>query len=101
MVDPLNIEVTSPDQAKATVVTPDVVNVGGENVEVNYQSSQSTSGNPASSQSNASLTVNGVEVPVKPGGSVRKTVRTSGNSSSVIVNVDSQSSSSGQSGGGN
>jgi hypothetical protein len=98
--DELNLIVTSPDQVLPAHATESVSNVNGENIQVNYQSRQTSSGN-AVSESSSSLTVNGVQVPVSNKGNVRKVIKSSGGNSSVIVNVDSQSSSSGQSGGGN
>ncbi len=95
----LNLEVLSPDQTKATVSTPSVMNVESEDVSVRYESSQSSSG--GGNASSASLTVNGQEVPVSQSGT-KKVIRsnTSGSNSTVVINVDNQSSSSGQSGGG-
>lgn len=98
---PLNLQVTSPDQvAPAAVNTPDVTNVAGESVEVRYQSSQSVSGATGSTESSATMTVNGQQVPVSQNGT-KKVIKsqTSGSNSTVVINVDNQSSSSGQSGG--
>jgi hypothetical protein len=95
----LNLEVLSPDQPKTTVTTPSVSNVASDDVTVRYESTQTSTG--SSSDSSASLTVNGQQVPVSQSGT-KKVIksRTSGSNSTVVINVDNQSSSSGQSGGG-
>lgn len=92
---PLELEITSPDQAGST----DVVSNDGS-VNVHYESSVTTSSDPAQNNASASLTVNGQEVPVSSNGNVRTRVRSSGGSSSVNINVNSQKSTSGDQAGG-
>lgn len=99
---PLNLQISSPDQAApAQTNAANVTNVAGESIEVRYQSSQTSSGATGTKESSASMTVNGQQVPVSQNGT-KKVIKsqTSGSNSTVVINVDNQSSSSGQSGGG-
>lgn len=94
----LDIQVTSPDQVEPKPVkSSNTSNSGAVNVQ--YSSNQQSTNGTASSS--ASLTVNGQEVPIQQNSKTRKVIEShsTNSSSTVVVNVDSQSSSSGQSGG--